>query len=151
MQNEDHCILREDIIEYAQRCVGVPYMHAGRSIHGMDCIGLLCYIADMIGYQHHGNQFRAYEPTPDGVTLERELCSVFDRIDRDETMPGDVLVFRIGRYPRHVGILLPHDQLIHTYSGVGRVVRHILAEPWVSRINDWCLRFRGVNVWQPSH
>jgi len=52
-------------------------------------------------------------------------------------MPGDILVFTIGKIPRHCGIVGSKDgnvTLIHAYSTIGRCVEHNLDKVWLDRI-----------------
>lgn len=49
--------------------------------------------------------------------------------------PGDVLVFKIGRVPSHLGIMLHDGFFIHSYNGGAReVVINSLSAQWVDRL-----------------
>lgn len=78
----------------------------------------------------------AYPTRPDGSSL----CREFDKCltPTDKGLPGDVVVFWILRpeLPSHTGILTDYG-LIHTHSGVGKVVEHVIDERWEKRIHRY--------------
>ena len=125
-------------VEAARAFIGRPFAHQGRTVHGMDCAGLL-----LLAERACGRELRdidSYGRTPDAGRL---LAAVEDNfgpaLDRDP-MPGDVLLMRFEREPQHLGIvgLMPYGEnvlsLIHTYASQGRVLEMRLCEKWQRRI-----------------
>src|SRR5262245_42725184 len=100
---EKQVITAEQFVEAARAYIGVPYVHAGRTRFGVDCVGLLLCAAhdagitqwDMVNYSSVVNCERLArdierfcEVMPDGIALR----------------PGDVLLFSILNRPQHTGI-----------------------------------------------
>lgn len=130
----------------------VPFLHQGRSIHGIDCIGNVAY-----GFQYQG-EIPSYSEDPVNGELERELIRVFgpahlyreNLLDPPFTIKQlrelDVVSMQYRGPVRHVAVVVNHisfpDQLsiIHTDSAIGHVTEHILDQRWLRRI---------VGVWRP--
>lgn len=126
-------------MEAARAFLGVPFMHQGRTVHGLDCAGLVwmaeraCgrYPRDVKGYSRH--------PWKDG--LRKAVEDHFGPpVDRDP-QPGDVLLMRhTCQEPEHMGIVGLHPNgglsLIHSYAGnsAKRVVEVRLCDDWRSKI-----------------
>lgn len=126
----------DDIIIAARSALGIPFQHQGRTSSGMDCVGLLLYVADRLGIEY--TDVSGYSRRPSGGLLE----STFDahvesgtllRIDPDRMQSGDFLMMRFGRDPQHLAILAG-DNIIHSYLQVGKVCEHRLDDEWRARI-----------------
>lgn len=131
----------------------VPFVHQGKTLAGMDCVGGLCH-----ALQYEGD-VPNYPRDPVNGELERELRALFgepvfyranlltDRVvanaDLRET---DVVSMQYAGPVRHVGMIGNYEpapgelSLLHTSASIGRVVEHILDEKWRRRI---------VGVWRP--
>lgn len=124
---------RSDVIARARSYLGCPYHHQGRIGAGLDCIGLaiaVCRDLDLGDFD-----FQAYSREPDGITLVAEIEKICTPIQQYQ--PGDLLVFRIRKYPQHCGIVTGTPEglgLIHAYQSIGRVAEHNLTDWWVERI-----------------
>lgn len=140
-------VSKQEIVDYAHTWLDVPYTHQGRSReNGIDCIGLLRSIATHFELSNH--DYFNYARTPDGKTLVREMDTAFGvetGYNASEPSilpyePGDVLCFWIRKrsMPKHAGVFVRMDDgdpgIIHTYSTIGRVVKHRLNEWWLDRI-----------------
>lgn len=141
---------RRDIVSHARSLVGVKWQHGGRNRHGLDCVGLLAVVAREIGYPYSDQ--RAYDEFPDG---DRLLGFLRQNLDPARCLaPGVVVAMRMWkrRTPHHVGIVSIMATgslgLIHTHSGVGRVVEHHLDPKWASRVTH-LFDVRGVDEWRP--
>jgi murein DD-endopeptidase len=93
--------IREDIVETALGQIGRPYRYGGDDPSGFDCSGLVEY---------------AYAAA--GIKVPRTArAQLHDgrRIDLDQALPGDLLVYRIAESgdSLHVAIYLGHDRMIH--------------------------------------
>lgn len=144
--NKDHVVERMRELAAAR----VPFVHQGRDLHGIDCVGALAY-----AFQYRG-ELPAYPDNPVNGELEIHLAQVFgtpvkvtsreNPIGLDDLQPGDVVSMQYRGPARHVALIVAHVSLpgvlsvIHTDSMVERVTEHILDAKWVRRI---------VKVWRP--
>lgn len=86
-----------DIVDFAARFLGVPYVWGGESPSGFDCSGFTQYV-----YGHFG------------VSLNRKSSAQASNgvpVSRDELQPGDLVFF--GSPIHHVGIYIGNGQYIH--------------------------------------
>jgi cell wall-associated NlpC family hydrolase len=116
------------LIDAARAYLGTPFMHQGRSRHGLDCIGLLVCAARDAGA--HIEDRTNYPRDPNGL-LPIELDRQFDAVDA--RMPGDILLMRFAGEPQHIA-LYTGATLIHSYASIRRVVEHRLDIKWARRI-----------------
>lgn len=131
----------------------VPFVHQGKTLAGMDCVGGLCY-----ALQYQG-EIPSYPRDPVNGELERELRALFgepvfyranvltDRVvTNTDLRETDVVSMQYAGPVRHVGMIGNYEpvpgelSLLHTSASIGRVVEHILDEKWRRRI---------VGVWRP--
>ncbi|MET0156123.1 MAG: NlpC/P60 family protein [Rickettsiales bacterium] len=133
------------IVEKAREWIGVPFLHAGRTKKGVDCVGLIVGVArelrlgdkngeplerrDEKGYGRSGRAQRLV------FALSDALCAVSEK----EAKPGDVALFRIGAHAQHVGFLSTLEEggastVIHALENVGKVAEHRLCDSWRKRI-----------------
>lgn len=123
----------------------VPFVHQGRSLKGIDCVGALGWILEYDG------DIPAYPRDPVGGELERELESrlgspvmEFSRVNRMQTLDGvqpcDILSMQYAGPIRHVGIVVPHVaiagqlSIVHTDSDVGYTTECLFDDYWMRRI-----------------
>lgn len=127
---------RERIVEIARSYVGTPYHHQARQPGvGIDCVGVIVCIARELGLIDDGVDYTTYQRTPTDDGLLAILDSHLERLhDPSMAEPGDVLVFRLGKWPHHVAIKTGADTLVHSYYGVGRVVETNIHGNWRARI-----------------
>jgi len=94
--------LRQQIVDYAAKYLGVPYVYGGSTPKGFDCSGLVKYV-----YNH-------FDISVARTTAKQYSTSV-TKISKDELQLGD-LVFFSGDTPGrvgHVGIYVGNGQFIH--------------------------------------
>ncbi len=121
--------------EAAGRWLGTPFHpHAGLPQVGVDCVHLLAAVYKETGALD-GWEFPAY--TMDGgdhratsLVLEwLDRHARFERVPAGETVqPGDLLCFRLGRVPHHVGLLIAGNRFIHAMRNYG-VIESQLDDP----------------------
>ena len=138
---------KDRIIERAHwiAAQNVPFVHQGRSLAGIDCVGALAWILEYAG------DIPAYPRDPVGGELERELEKVlgtpiltYSRVSKLEDpsvlQACDIVSMQYAGPIRHVGIVVPHISipnqlsLVHTDSDVGRTTECILDDYWLRRI-----------------
>ena len=128
------CDLRQRRIFLAARaCVGSRFRHQGRRPEsGLDCVGLIVYVAKTLGLG--GFDRRNYKKIPGRDAISRYAKAAgFSQRTIDHMMPGDVVILKFGRYIEHSAIISDRG-IIHACEKYGRVVEHSLDEEWRSRI-----------------
>jgi len=96
-----------DIVQMAERYLGVPYRWGGDGPKAFDCSGLVQYV------------FAQY-----GIALPRtahEQVTLGDAPMPGDLQPGDLLFFYGGHGAQHVAIYVGGDTIIHASSGSRRV------------------------------
>jgi cell wall-associated NlpC family hydrolase len=135
---------REDIIRVARTYIGTPFHHQGRLKGvGIDCVGLPVCVARELGIPLV--DYTSYPRRPNGKTLQDAIERNMDRLSLEEVGIGDLLVFKLVRFPCHVGFRTDLG-VLHTYEGVGAVVEHSLTGAWLYRA-VFGYRYRGMQ-WQ---
>lgn len=117
--NESKNTLREQIVEYAKKYLGVKYVYGGTSPKGFDCSGFVQYV-----YKNFG------------IELERVASSQAShgkKIDKKDLKVGDLVFFDTNgglNSIEHVGIYVGEGKFIHASSGrsARKVVISSLAE-----------------------
>ena len=111
---------RSDIVAAARAYLGVPYMHQGRTRHGLDCIGLVIRVAHDLGLSDY--DIDGYKRVPSGRRMERILAEQCTRIAVADAVAGDLLHLAYARDPQHI-VLVTDKGMIHADSQRG-VVEH---------------------------
>lgn len=116
----------------ARKWLGTPYHHQGRVLGaGVDCLGLVAEVAKALDLCHH--DANDYARVPEGDRLITDLRKHAGRELRAvEAQPGDILLFRFLRQPRHVAIKTDIG-MIHAYAQAGKVVEHQLDVRWLAQ------------------
>lgn len=118
----------DEFVSAARAYIGTPFVHQGRSHHGLDCMGLVVCAARDAGLSLIDRT--DYSPDP-GNLLIRELALQF--VEVPDKQPGDILLMRFQGEPQHSAVLAG-DTVIHGYATAGRVVEHRLDAKWQRRI-----------------
>ncbi len=113
----------------AHEMIGTPFRLRGRSLDGVDCIGLVRLALSGIGrasppLPHYGmrNLGRArFAGLIDAVGL---------RLTEDPSRAGDLILLRPSAAQFHLAIVGPTAKLIHAHAGLGRVVASRAPLPW---------------------
>jgi len=129
---------RQDIIDTARKYLGVRYKHQGRTVYGLDCLGLLVRVAHDLGLSKDDNT--DYGPVPDGRRLMAEMDARLERVAKGK--PGDVLLMRFDKNPQHLAIMTDKG-IIHSFAQARAVVEHGLNSEWSDRIVR-TYSFRGI-------
>lgn len=108
------------LIEIARSYIGTPFRHQGR-LPGtaLDCAGLIVCSALAAGL--NAKDVRGYSREPDGSSLQSTIESQMIRVYK--WMPGDLLLMRYYRDPRHVA-LWTGTGIIHANNVDKKVVEH---------------------------
>lgn len=121
---------KADIVNEARKWLGTPYHHQGRVLgHGVDCLGQITEVGKALDICHE--DANDYGRMPEGNRLIETLRRLSPREMRPEqSEPGDILLFRFIRQPRHLAIRTDKG-MIHAYAQAGKVVEHGLDERWL--------------------
>ena len=104
----------QEIVDYAKKFLGIPYVYGGDGPNSFDCTGLTCYV-----YKHYGvslprtAQAQGYNDDGVKITAPKKL------------MPGDLVFFnslRDSDLSDHAGIYIGDGKFIHAPS-TGSVVK----------------------------
>ena len=96
-----------EIVQEAEKFLGVPYLWGGRSLFGLDCSGFVGLIAARFG-----------------LSLPRDSKEQINEgkaISRKDVRSGDLLFF-----PGHVALAISNDLFIHSSRGNGGVAYNSL-------------------------
>jgi cell wall-associated NlpC family hydrolase len=113
-----------NISRTALSAVGTRYAHGGTSpAKGFDCSGLVCW---------------AY--AKNGITLPRtadEQSEVGDSIDREDLLPGDIVVFSSFWSGTHTGIYTGQGKFVHSPRPGKRVrVESLDSDYWSGEFDE---------------
>lgn len=121
-------MFRADIISEARKYLVRPtaWRHMGRTITGVDCIGLICGVADAVGVSYE--DISGYSRNPDGRFVDHVLK--FTVFRQPQTVaPGCVVIFRDAHQPCHIGIITEkYGQLYLLHSSLAK--RHVVEEEY---------------------
>ena len=95
-----------DIVNYAKKFLGKPYVYAANGPNAFDCSGFTCYVYRQYGYSLYR---RSRDQALNGVAVSKSNLA-----------PGDILLFtspNSGGAVGHVGIYIGGGQFIHASSG----------------------------------
>lgn len=128
---------RDDIIAEARRYVAAktPWRHMGRTIRGVDCIGLVCGVGDALGVSY--DDIGGYSRNPDGRFVQHVMKYLTYR-EPQIVGHGSVVILRDAHQPCHIGFIAEKNgapYLIH--SSLQR--RQVIEEEYNQ---SWKLRFR---------
>lgn len=122
---------REQIAAAALAYRGAPWRHLGRSITGMDCIGLVIAVARDVGAKPADFDLH-YDRRPDG-TMAGMLREHLRPVSVRRATQGTVVVVATGLAGHHVGIMLDDRRFIHATSGRGVAV-DVFDHNWRQRV-----------------
>ena len=135
---------RKEIIEEAKNWVGTPYLHQARVkglTGGVDCAMLVAGIAYNVGIIND-EIIKRIPPYPVQWNMHSDfplLTTVMESFgclhkNNNEKQPGDILVFKIGRVPAHLAVLIENDFMVHAYGGsINKVIVSRFDERWIKR------------------
>jgi len=90
--------------------LGTPYLFAGTSTKGIDASGLVVYCYKQIGIS-----------VPHSCDSICKLSGY--EVERNEILPGDVVLYKFGDYAGHAGIYVGNGEVIHASTTDLKVVK----------------------------
>ena len=135
--------IRKEIINEAVTWMGTPWQHQAcvKNV-AVDCAMFVAGVARNIGLVTE-KEMKLIPNYPKDWHFHKDfpmLPFIMEQLgckekDKERMRAGDILVFKIGRVPSHLGILLEDNILIHAYSGCkSEVAMHGLSEEWLERM-----------------
>ena len=137
--------MKQTIASIAQSCLGVPWVHQGRTLNGLDCAGLVFFALESVGWQARDQEFWSWTDYTRRVSEEHILNFMRAEAQRElqsleECEIGDVLLIRYegAEVAQHVGVLTRKRAdgvltWIHASTEEGRVIEHRLSPEWKKR------------------
>lgn len=130
-------VTADDVVRAARAYLGVRWVHQGRSVRGLDCIGLVMRVARDLALSDF--ETRDYGRIPDGRRLRegmREHC--IELPAGTEPAHGMVALMSFEADPQHLAIVADYVHggcsLVHALALERRVVEHRLDQVWANRI-----------------
>lgn len=139
MTQETSFDIRMKVVAMARSLIGVKWVHQGRTLHGLDCGGVLIYSLVQLGMMDmdepaYGRRPRDYE----FVNKFKRHGST--RIPRGVATIGDAVLMSVATFPGHCGLLTPErpdgtGQLffVHAYAPYKKVVESPYDDYWKSK------------------
>ena len=124
---------REDVVREARALIDVPFRHQGRTREGIDCVGVVIYIARKLGLSAF--DVTGYRARPDGLAMKAHCDREMIRVPLGLFLPGHALLFRnLEQQPQHLAIVGDYfaggPSIIHAYEPYGRVLETRLDRGW---------------------
>ena len=118
---------RVDVYTEARKWIGTPYLHQGRTKHGIDCVGLIQKVGDALGVPYVDRN--DYGRSPDAHKLMAHLYKYLHQAKIDGDKPGLLGVFRETIRPCHTGIFgldaYGNITVIHARADIRKVVEEV--------------------------
>jgi len=119
---------REEIVDYAKKQIGVPYVWAGNDPSGFDCSGFTGYVLKEFGKE-----------------LPRRACDQYEsstKIKEKNVQKGDLVFFDNGSGISHVGMIVSDKGkplvMIHASSSKGIIITEIeKSDYWLTRLSGF--------------
>lgn len=128
---------RAALIAEARTWIGTPWHHqAAVKGAGCDCIGFVRGAAEpFIGVITQPMNYAATWPLYRAEErLRDEMAAHATEIDIADALPGDILLFGVGKGPaHHCGFLSEANRLLHCYREAGAVVEQALTGFWIEK------------------
>lgn len=128
ISNDIYAKEREQIIDYAKKQIGTPYVWAGSSPSGFDCSGFTSYVMKEFGKE-----------LPRRAVEQYESCR---KLKEKNVQKGDLIFFDNGSGISHVGMIVSEKGkplvMIHASSSKGVIITEIeKSDYWLKRINGF--------------
>jgi cell wall-associated NlpC family hydrolase len=133
---------RDQIVAEARKWDGVRYRDQGRSMRGVDCLGLLVMIGRALAVPHVDEPGYKSTPSADLLILRRLSQDLIPIAYTDTPLPGTVGVFAEARLPGHVGIFTVKHGMLHLVHA-RMIPARVVEEPWNAVLKD-SLRLIGL-------
>ena len=120
--------------DFMARALDVPFQIGGRDYAGWDCWGLVyCAYRDVLSItipvlDQDYNHDISYSELMALVDKQRPTWQAIERPE-----PGDVSLYRVGRYHSHVALVMPRGRMLHCEQGAGSICERLDNLVWRGR------------------
>lgn len=116
--------------------VGIPFVPYGRTREAIDCWGMVALVLrEQYGIILPDYQYKTPESLEDIPSVAQNFydataTDLWNQVADGEEQAGDVVLIRVGGYPRHCGIIVAAGVMLHAMENIGscidgyRGVRH---------------------------
>jgi cell wall-associated NlpC family hydrolase len=124
-------------LTWADRWIGRPFVPRGRGPEGLDCYGLVREVSR----EHFATELPPwddYADTRDRARLAEvveEAMGKFERVIAPRA--GDLVLFRVGGFPCHVGIVVAKPWFLHTLEGCDSALERWDVAMWARRVEGF--------------
>lgn len=135
---------KHDVVIEARKWLDVPWQHQGRTIHGIDCAGLIVKIAHDLKLSEFDT--RDYGRRAIGHRFLKYFSDNMDEVAVTDLTPGNVMTFRDGIYPCHCGVIAEKNgqpSIIHAHATYGAVREEQFSQEWLDK-RIRCFSYKGV-------
>lgn len=129
------------VTKAARAYLGTRWRHRGRSVHGLDCAGLVVLAYRDCGVELPDFTLYGREPHRDGLITHMTAALGEPLPISTPLADGDVVVLRFDREPHHVAIVAAASyggtaafNVIHADGHIGRVLEHRLMPDVLARV-----------------
>jgi len=130
--------MRDKIVAEARSWIGAEWLHQGRSIYGIDCVGLILVVGKKIGAIDQNYDNTNYQRQAQGADLLTPFRCLLDQKSICDILPGDIVVLRDNFFPCHAGIIASKRNkltMIHSDALRKKVIEEFIDQGgWRSRI-----------------
>lgn len=119
--------VRAEVVNFAQKYVGVPYKPGGMDSKGFDCSGFTAFV-----FNEYGKQL---------PRISRDQQKSAQKVELKNAQPGDLVFFNSGNGVNHVGIVVANQggaiKMVHASTSQGIVITDIESSSyWSKRIHS---------------
>lgn len=117
--------------------LNIPYKNRGQTFSGCDCYGL-----SLVYYKKILNKtLLSYSEQYSDSNCNIEIGAIIEEnklvewYEVEEPQKHDLIVFRVNRYPMHIGVYIGDGQFLHTMKSIGSsCIEKIHSKVWNKRI-----------------
>ena len=128
-----------DVVAWARRMVGVPFLHDGRDERGIDCWGLFLHFAQSFGVGVGDYCYQDGSCQEHAALFAENYHRHMLEIARADARAGDIILFRNSIHGvNHIAVFLGGDKFIHCTRGGGVAINRLARSALGRRIEAFC-------------
>lgn len=127
--------------EFRVAAILVPFKIGGRDWSGWDCWGLIYCARQSIpelggpvkSYAVEYDEKLSYPELADMISREKSEWRFIGKGAEACPLPGDIGLYRVGRWASHVALVAPGSRMLHCEKSVGTVSEPLTNGVWANR------------------